>query len=197
MNNNITHRLFYAVELPNSIKQTIDTHINHYKSNIKDKIKWVKPENLHLTLRFIGEVGENIIPDLKSLIDNVIKKFKPFTYELIGMGCFPNLINPRVIWIGAGNGKDRLTATANEIEKLLVESIGLTPEKKSFKPHITIGRLKTRRKPRLTNQCIEFIGKDKDKIFGQFTPEYCSLIKSVLTQDGPIYTTIHQSPFQF
>ena len=192
---NKTHRLFYAIELPDSIKKVIATTISYYRSSIKDKIKWVESHNLHLTLRFIGEVSEDRVEILTSLFDDVINKYQPFSYELTGMGCFPNLVKPRVIWIGAGKGKDQLTEIANEIESKLVDCAGLTPEKKPFKPHITIGRLKMQGKPRLTNKCIELIGNDKNKLFGEFKPEYCSLIKSVLTQDGPIYTTIHKSSF--
>ncbi|MCD6460451.1 RNA 2',3'-cyclic phosphodiesterase [bacterium] len=195
MTNDKTSRLFYAIELPKPIERILNIYINNYKHSVTDKIKWVNSRSIHLTLRFMGEVGEETIALLISVLDEIVTKCEPFTYELNGIGCFPNLSKPRVIFIGAGQGKEQITAIADKIESRIVSSIGLTPEKKIFKPHITIGRLKIKGKPSLSKKCLKLITNDKNKTFGEFAPEYCSLIKSVLTKEGPVYTTVHKSFF--
>ncbi len=183
-------RLFYAVEIPEFIRHNIVECIARYKE-LPDNLKWTSFGNLHLTLRFLGSVEFEKVADLKEILTRVSHKEKPFIYSLQGIGCFPNTKRARVIWIGALKGVDSLKRIACSIEDNLV-NYGFEKEEREFTPHVTISRLKDRTR-KLTQPFQKYLQEDSDKFFGEFTLKNISLIKSVLTPDGPVYTTLFKS----
>jgi RNA 2',3'-cyclic 3'-phosphodiesterase len=110
-------------------------------------VSWTKPENIHLTLRFLGEVDERRIGEVEKVCVSSAAEFQPFTLSLGGAGVFPNARQPRVLWAGV-RGEIEKTM---EMRRLLEEKlalIGFEPEEKDFHPHLTIGRVKSNRKTR-------------------------------------------------
>lgn len=150
-------------------------------------IKCVEPENLHITLKFLGEVGNAQLDQLIKSVQEVT--VEPFQMLLTGLGVFPKLNRPRTVWMGVENGATELTKVFSDIERKLV-NLGFEAERRSFHPHLTVCRIRSSRNraplvEEITRQAIYELGTvHVDKIV---------LKKSVLTQSGPIYTNLAES----
>ena len=178
-------RTFIAISIPKNIKDKIGIYEEPLKKQ-KVKISWVKPENIHITLKFLGEVEENKIPEIYEALKKCVSNKNPFEIEVIGTGGFPNLSRPRVIWVGLKKGSEELKILAKSIDNEL-EKLGFQKEKRGFSPHLTIGRVKS-----IYNidkfvkkmNSIEFKGET-------FTAEEVSIMKSDLKPTGAVYTNLH------
>ena len=177
-------RLFIAIDLPEEIKQILE----EVKAPLKD-IKGVKPvkkDNIHLTLKFLGDVYTD---QLNEIIHELRKiKFKPFNLHLRGLGCFPSNTRPRIIWIGTDEGSDEVKRLYEEINKKL-RKFKFKPEQ--FKSHVTIIRIKFIDKNQI-NRFNKILNNLKNEDFGIIPVESFQLKKSVLTPKGPIYTTLEE-----
>lgn len=169
-------RLFIAIEIPEDIKDELADLVERYKHKISN-VKWVERENFHITLRFLGEVEENKVGLIESIIDEVAGKFSSFEIELKGMGKFPH-----VIWVGIDRGKDTLSNIAYSIEGALLRG-GFEPADKPFSPHITLGRIKKE----IKNLQLEAFGPIS------FQADSITLMQSRLFPSGPVYTPIKTS----
>jgi 2'-5' RNA ligase len=150
-------------------------------------VKWVREENIHLTLRFIGELPETEVPDLESRLASEARRAHPFHLHLAEPGCFPNATAPRVIWVGLKGELERLSALQAGVER--ASSSWGKPEHRPFHPHITLGRVTTR-----SSSALRRIGSWID---GLAAPELSSwmvsevqLIRSVLGSSGSTYSTL-------
>ncbi|MGQ4892343.1 MAG: RNA 2',3'-cyclic phosphodiesterase [Candidatus Njordarchaeia archaeon] len=148
-------------------------------------IKLVEPENIHATLKFLGEVDPKDIEAIYQKVDESCENFKSFNMTLQGLGAFPNPKYPRVVWIGVSDGAKEAEILANRISRNL-ESLGFKPEKRPFTPHITIARVK-----RGNASLKGIIEKHRDHQFGSFRVTEVRVKKSKLTPQGPIYTTLY------
>ena len=173
-------RAFVAIKIPDSIKERI-AKIEKELEGIQG-VKWVKPDNIHLTLKFLGEVRESQIGELNLAIKSCIRGIKPFRISFSEIGGFPNLRHPKVIWVGVKEGMDILIELINRLEQEF-SKLGFKPETREPSPHLTIGRIKK-------NKIVD--AELKLRIFetSSFIADKVYLIKSTLTPDGPIYTDI-------
>ncbi|HPI33207.1 MAG TPA: RNA 2',3'-cyclic phosphodiesterase, partial [candidate division Zixibacteria bacterium] len=153
-------------------------------------VRWVAPENIHLTVRFLGETDEARVPKLRSLIDSIAPAFAPADVLIDRLGGFPNLRKPRVIWAGlaAAEPVERMAQMARQVE-LAVRQLRFEPEKKGFQPHLTLGRVKD---PRGMEQLAAFMESYR------FTPlavrlDRLVLFRSTLTPKGSIYERVHEA----
>ncbi len=149
-------------------------------------LKLVKPENIHVTMRFLG----NITPPMVDSIYEAMQKvsFSPFEVEIRGLGAFPKLQYARVIWAGISKGAEQLSNISVQLEPKLRE-LGFRPDPKGFSPHLTIARVKSGRNKVELIRCI----KDSvDYEFGTVKAESLRLKRSVLTPKGPIYSTLKE-----
>ena len=133
-------RTFIAVDLPQEIKMDIDRMIAAFRRD-SSGIRWVKAANLHLTLRFLGDIPQQSVQGLAGSLKQNLDGFGPFDLVLSGMGGFPNLKKPRVIWIGSGDGTNRLIDLAGKVEDGCIKS-GFGKGDKKFSSHMTVGRVK-------------------------------------------------------
>lgn len=147
-------------------------------------LKLVERENLHLTLKFLGDVREGLLPEVVKVVSGT--SFEPFRMALKGVGVFPSLRRPRVVWAGITEGVEALTAIFRDIEPRLVE-MDFKPESRPFSPHITIARVRSGRN---RDRLIEEVMALEDTDFGGFEARYVKLKKSVLTPRGPVYTDL-------
>ncbi len=149
-------------------------------------LKLVKPENIHVTMRFLG----NITPPMVDSIHEAMQKvsFSPFDVEIRGVGAFPKLQYARVIWAGIRNGAEQLSNISNQLEPKLRE-LGFRPDSKGFSPHLTIARVKSGRNKSELIRCIK---ESVDYEFGIVKAECLRLKRSVLTPKGPIYSTLRE-----
>jgi len=184
-------RSFLAIEIPKVILENIEKLQKDLKSSHAD-IKWVDPEKIHLTVKFFGNIEESKIEPIIKSVESVTKTFSPFKLSVKGIGGFPNLKSPRVIWIGVIDEDGVLAKFQAQLETHF-EKIGFEAEQRDFRPHLTLGRMKSlKRKDELINRIERF----KDNDFGVFKVERVILFKSDLTKEGPIYTALKEVRFK-
>lgn len=154
-------------------------------------LKIVNPNNLHITLKFLGNISESIVSNITNIVQESVKDRKPFSMKIHGMGAFPNMRNISVIWSGIYNS-EQLIEIAEYLDVNL-ELMGFKPEKRKFSPHLTIARMKGVRHIDSVQKVI------KDNInteFGEILVNSIKLKKSVLTPKGPVYTTVQDIYFE-
>lgn len=172
-------RLFTGIELPESTRNSISEITKKIKSSAR--IKWVEKENLHITLKFFGEVANH--KELIAALNKASDDFKPFDISLEGVGAFPSPERVRVIWVGIKSGYNKIQRIFERIEEE-TEKIGFEKEKREFTPHITIGRVKKGK----------FKLPDITYNYPPFKVKNVILYKSTLTPEGPIYEVIEKFP---
>jgi 2'-5' RNA ligase len=147
-------------------------------------LKLVEPQNIHITVRFLG----NITPTMVEKIFEEMKQvqFVPFNVQIKGLGAFPDLRYPRVVWAGITDGADQLKNVFSQLEPRL-RGLGFTPDYKGFSPHLTIARVRSGRNKA---QLAEFVTENANYDFGTIKAECLRLKKSDLTPKGPIYSTL-------
>ncbi len=163
----------------------------HFHSDLKGANAQVKLVNLditHLTLKFLGNTSENLVPEISNLMDASVDGMEPFTIEFRGTGAFPNLNRMKVVWIGVKRIGE-MKSIADYLEGELAD-LGFKKEKRKFSPHLTIGRVKGGRNK---HKLAEVIENWKDEEFGTMEVSSIRLKKSVLSPQGPTYSTLHES----
>ena len=177
-------RAFFAIDLES--KHIINKVVQIQKlldlPNLK--INFVNPENLHFTLKFLGNIDQTIVKDLEKELDTI--SFNKFNVTLQGMGCLPSMSYINAIYIDTIEGTNELKELAKQIESLGVK-FNFKKEKRPFKSHLTIGRVK---KIGNKEELVSKITKNEKELFGNFTVNSFKLKKSELTPTGPIYTTL-------
>ena len=139
-------RTFIAIEIPSEIKSALATLQTELRRAGAD-VSWTKPENLHLTLKFLGEVDERRIVEIEKACVSLAAEFQPFTLSLDNTGVFPNVRQPRVIWAGLSGEIGNVVEMHRRLDERLALT-GFKREEKGFHPHLTIGRIKSNKKTR-------------------------------------------------
>jgi 2'-5' RNA ligase len=149
-------------------------------------LKLVEPENIHITLRFLGEAPSSVVERIYSELKGI--SFSPFDVEFKGLGAFPDLHRLNVVWIGVKRGEKELNEIFNQLEPK-VRALGFQPDKKGFSAHMTIARVKSGRNK---EKLVRFIQDMRDAEFGVMKVYFIRLKKSVLTPRGPVYSTLYE-----
>lgn len=176
-------RAFIAVEVPEAIRRKITETIDTFRSN--QPVKWVETQNLHITLKFLGEVPDEKVERVIELVEQLKVDFKPFEVSLANFGCFPDKKNPRVLWVGVKSGAEELIKIEQRLESALAQE-GFEIEKR-FHPHLTVGRTKAR--------CEVAVVLGKPFSSEPFTVKGLTLFKSTLTPQGPVYEAVRTLSF--
>lgn len=134
-------RGFIAVELPRAVKEFLADTASDLKKCRAD-VKWVRPEAMHLTVKFLGDVRGDLIPAIEDELKRVLTHQSAMHMQVTGLGAFPGLNKPRVIWAGLKDTSGRLAPLAADVEKAL-EPLGFEAEKRPFSPHLTLGRVRS------------------------------------------------------
>jgi 2'-5' RNA ligase len=182
----IMKRLFLAADITpgKALLEAYDT-IRHTLR--MEKINWVRKDQMHLTLAFLGDTEDDIIPALISNLGPVMKTHHSFALTLAGLGIFRNIHDPRVIWTGC-KPEDEFQQIKEETDKIL-RTMDFEVEDRPFSPHLTLGRIKLIRH---LNHLSQLIGVYKDEIFQSETIRQIVLYESRLTPDGPEYTPVRK-----
>jgi 2'-5' RNA ligase len=179
-------RTFIAVELPENIKKKIG-ELQAPLKKTSAFVSWVKPENIHITLKFLGEVPEGKINEVFSATEVSLENAKKFKMNLKGTGAFPDFRRPRVIWIGTAKGGEELSNMATKIEEEM-EKIGYPKENRKFSPHFTMGRVKS---PKNIENLMELV-KSTDFETEDIEINEVTVMKSQLHPAGAIYTPLRK-----
>ncbi len=134
-------RTFTAVEVWPEIRDRAKSLIHKFKDT-SARITWVKPEHMHLTMNFLGDVPMIEVPAVCKVVADAVKPFTPFDVEMANIGVFPNYDNPRTIWLGVGDGSDQLIALHTALSNGLAD-LGFKAEARRFHPHLTLGRVRS------------------------------------------------------
>jgi 2'-5' RNA ligase len=178
-------RTFIAIEIPEHIRKFIHEHIQGFRT-LSLPVKWVAYNNLHITLKFLGEITEENRMQLGSLLENFSVLQEPFTITLKDFGCFPNARRPRVVWIGVDQGSETLSTLAGGVERTLSQC-GF-PEEGRFHPHLTIGRIK--------RSCSLDHLLEQKFMSEPFCANALVLFKSTLTPQGAVYQALERYEFE-
>lgn len=153
-------------------------------------IKWVAPENLHWTVKFLGDVDPRDLAEICQALAEAARRTPPFRMEVAGAGAFPNLARPRTLWLGAGPGGEGLVALAEAVE-IAMTKIGFRREGRRFEPHLTIGRVRNGGAPQ--EALGELLAENVDFHGGSMEVDEVVLFSSELRPDGPIYEALERA----
>lgn len=185
-------RTFLAANIPDYIKNNILSLINMMKIG-GGEVKWVNPENIHITIYFFGEVVEGNISVLSNELMGLKGITLPFKVTIKGVSAFPNPRRPRIIWCGIEDNNHVLKDLNNFVREAVNNNkLNVKLENREYKPHLTIGRVKGR----YFDSLIKKIILSELKVFGSFVVDELSLYSSALTKKGPIYKEIERYSFK-
>ncbi|MFW6139637.1 MAG: RNA 2',3'-cyclic phosphodiesterase [Spirochaetota bacterium] len=176
-------RTFLAADIDEKTKSQIISLLETFKKS-ETGIKWVSPDGLHITLYFFGEVKEPGLEALESMINESVKEISPFSVLVGGLSGFPSLKKPRVIWAGVDNPSHELETIFSSVRQNITKmGLRVNKEKRSYTPHITMGRVKRR----VSSDILKKIDELKDREFGRYQVNNVVLYKSTLTSKGAVY----------
>jgi 2'-5' RNA ligase len=181
-------RLFVALEIPPTVRENLAELLMSLRA-VSPQTRWVRPENLHVTLKFIGEVPEAKLGVIRRALA-AVRSDQPVMLDFRGLGFFPNEKHPRVFWAGT-KASPNLKILAAEIEKA-VEKLGISREQRPFSPHLTLARFEP---PRLPEKLRAAIQEHATRHFGSLRTNHFHLIESKLKPSGAEYTTVESFPF--
>lgn len=178
-------RAFFAVELSDAVRVAVSTLAEALR-DMRLKVSWVPPENLHLTLRFLGDVESETLEAISARVAEAVSGVGSFTLRTGRVGVFPNARRPSVIWVGIDEPPDALFRIQLAIETIAREA-GFEPERRSFEPHITIGRV---RRSHTGAGALEVLERHADFDGGEFEVKAVSLFSSRLTPQSSVHTKL-------
>jgi len=183
-----TIRSFIAIELPEAVVALLD-RVQQDLRSLRLKAGWVQPQNIHLTLKFLGNIKTDDIEKIGGAMKAAAQGFESFTLTAGGIGFFPGIKRPRVIWVGVGGQTSQLFALQRNLEDRLA-AVGYPKEKRSFKGHLTLGRFRDGPAPDAIRRVLEEyadFGKE------EFTTHRIVLFKSDLKPSGAVYSQLLQA----
>ncbi len=183
-------RAFVAIELPDSIKSALSQLQDNLKRSEHTSVKWVDTGSIHLTLKFLGNIATETIPELTKVLSEAARGITPFHLELGEMGVFPNLRAPRVVWVGLRGETATLSVLQENIESALIP-LGFPPENRAFSPHLTLGRLREKASPGERRSLGQAVASSKVASMEPFPVDSLSLMRSTLTREGAVYSRLY------
>ena len=181
-------RTFIAIELDESVKDGLTKLRKRLEGQApRGSVRWVRPEGIHLTLKFLGDVPADQIEEITQALQKGCEGFAPFSLSCGGLGCFPNLKRPRVVWTGIQEETGTLAQLQRAIEEH-VAPLGYPTEKRKFSPHLTLGRVQKRVSSGDLRRLGELVGASETGTLGQMEVRSVNLMRSDLRPSGAVYT---------
>lgn len=187
-------RTFIAIELSREIKEYLSRLQEKLKLAQAD-VKWVVPENIHLTLKFLDEIDDKTKDNVTRIMEDISKDKSPFYLNIASIGAFPRIESPRIIWVGIDKGDAEVKAIAKELEEKL-SGIGIPAEDRPFSSHITIGRMRSSKNRQNLAKIMESLKTKLVEVITELRVEKITLFKSTLTPRGPIYEVLKEAPLK-
>jgi 2'-5' RNA ligase len=182
-------RSFIAIELPPEVKLALARIQEKLKAAGSAPVRWVDAANIHLTLKFLGDIDTEITGRITSALEEAARGIKPFDIEVSGLGMFPNLKRVQVVWVGLTGEMEKLGQLQKRIEDNLIP-LGFPAEARAFTPHLTIARVRDYAGPE-ERQCLgQLIEKAGFNTQYTIIVDSVQLMRSQLTREGPVYSRI-------
>lgn len=182
-------RTFIAVELPEALRRAARGTVASVERAAPGRswgVSWVREGSMHLTLKFIGYAAEESLPPVKEALARAAARVPSFDAEFAGLGAFPGVDRPRIVWVGMSRGGDRMTALRDAVEAE-VSPLGFPTEDRKFHPHVTLGRVKDPRCARLLGAAMRTAN---EVALGAFRVDRLVLFKSDLRPSGAVHTAL-------
>jgi 2'-5' RNA ligase len=181
-------RVFIAIDIDEKTRKAIGDLQKQLDAKVdikKGDVKWVEPENIHLTLKFMGELDEAKLPEVREITKQVASAHQNFTLDIESVGSFGGR-SAKVVWVGAGKGTEELLALQKDLDDRLTQA-GFPSEDRQFSVHLTLCRVKNFKAGfKLADACVFF----KDYKLGSISADALCIYQSQLTPQGPIYTLL-------
>ena len=177
-------RCFIAIAISDEIRKAIGSIIEKLGPGQKG-LRWTTPENIHITLKFLGETDEKVVPDIKARLSSICSNSIPFTLNIHGTGVFPNPKHPNVLWVGIDKSEEM--KKLNMLIEGSLSELGFEKETREFSPHLTIGRVKDRKG---IEPVIKGLYEFNETFLGTIHANEVLLMKSVLKPAGAEYSKV-------
>ncbi|MFH1398177.1 MAG: RNA 2',3'-cyclic phosphodiesterase [Candidatus Omnitrophota bacterium] len=172
-------RTFIAIELPKEVKNYL-SDIQKILAPAGDDVKWVKPDNIHLTLKFLGEVNLETLDQTIQSLEKIAANKTAFCFNLSTVGVFPKIESPKVVWIGINKGGSEIREIAKDLGKA------------DLSPHITIGRVKSKKDLGKLVDILRVFALSPQRALQEFPVNKITVFKSTLLPEGPIYDILKE-----
>ncbi len=182
-------RAFIAIELPDPVKQSLASLMDKLRPAEHPYVKWADTEGIHLTLKFLGNIAQGQVPRIIEGIAQAAQGLSPFELQIGGLGVFPNLQRPRVIWVAVKGDVERLSTLQRGIDHVLLP-LGFSREERPFTPHLTLGRLRERASPGERSSIGKLMMATEFEGGPTMEVKEISLMRSTLTPSGAIYSRL-------
>ena len=182
-------RSFIAIELPEEVKSGLARLKGELERNKLTFVKWVDPEGIHLTLKFLGNIPPKLVAEISSVIKGASEKITPFHLEVAGLGAFPNPKQPRVVWVGVYGEMDKLSRLQQNIDSALAP-LGFSKEERPFTAHLTLARVRQGASSIQIKSFGDLVMSANFATRYSFEVGAVSLMRSQLTSRGAIYTRL-------
>jgi RNA 2',3'-cyclic 3'-phosphodiesterase len=181
-------RVFIALEIPADIQQELGD-LQKLLRSVDARITWTAPVNIHLTLKFLGEISDKSLDDVIESCKHAVHRVSPFALALEGVGVFPNRRQPRVLWVGLKGEVTRLTGLASLLNDALAVK-GFAPDSKPLRPHLTLGRIKSAER---IDEVLS-LGRNLRFQHQEFVIQEVLVVQSELGRTGSKYTVLARLP---
>lgn len=182
-------RTFIALDLGKPIRDRLHA-LQEQLASSGATVKWVEPENLHVTLLFLGEVEQRAVNDVCRAVGAVASEVPSFSISVEGAGAFPNARRPRIVWVGVGAGAPEVTSLHDALENSLLNLGCYRREERKYTPHVTLGRV---RQEDVQSGLETAIKKQEKWKAGETTIAEVLVLSSELTRDGPVYSVLSRA----
>jgi 2'-5' RNA ligase len=186
-------RCFVAIELPDEVRAAVVGAQQALRAAApRTDVRWAAPNQLHLTLKFLGAVADDRVPAVSAALDGVARDTAPVPLSAAGLGAFPNPRRARVLWSGIGTGTEALAALAAAIDRALA-ALGFPAETRPFSAHLTLGRVRT---PRGAERLADAVAGAGASSYGSWTATELVLYESRLRPTGAVHTPVSRHPLR-
>ena len=185
-------RTFVAVSLDDEIRLPLAKMLRELAPQFGDAVKWVGPQNIHLTVKFLGQVDDAAVPEISKVIRGALRDIPSFSFSVKGVGFFPPKSAPRVLWVGVEKDHAHLETVYDRLNSELAR-FGVKRERRRFSPHITVGRVRSKSEVS-RDVALKLLEPYSMRDYGLQEVTSVELMMSELRSDGPIYTKVASFP---
>lgn len=189
-------RLFVAVELPADVREAVASIQKRLSALDPNRaVRWTAVDHIHLTLKFLGETAPDKRPAIEAAMREAIRGSQPFYLSVKGVGCFPDLRKPRIVWVGTAGDLETLQSLRDAVERT-ISPLGYPTESRPFSPHLTVGRARQEASRSALGALGDAVGKLKVEPGPDWPIRAISLMRSDLKPSGAVYTRLAEVPLE-